>query len=113
MFGWEGQTKGHKKSIEINPYARYTFVHTKYINVFVDGSLGYGHVYNAGNDIDTWSVGARPGIAVNLNEHLSFVSHVGFLGWQQRKNNNTSGKVSKYGLDLDGNNIAFSLYYNF
>lgn len=113
MFGWEGQTKGHAKSIEINPYARYTFVHTKYINVFVDGSLGYGHVYNAGNDIDTWSVGARPGIAVNLNEHLSFVSHVGFLGWQQRKDNNTSGKVSKYGLDLDGNNIAFSLYYNF
>lgn len=40
-FGWEGTNKGGEKSIEVNPYARYTFLHTKFVNVFVDGGLGY------------------------------------------------------------------------
>ena len=39
-FGWEGANKGNEKSIEVNPYARYTFLHTKFVNVFVDGGLG-------------------------------------------------------------------------
>lgn len=112
-FGWEGANKGNEKSIEVNPYARYTFLHTKFVNVFVDGGLGYKHTYDAGNDNDLWTVGVRPGVSVNLTKKLSFVSHVGFLGWQQAKNNNLNAKVNKYGLDLDGNNISFSLYYNF
>ena len=112
-FGWEGTNKGGEKSIEVNPYARYTFLHTKFVNLFVDGGFGYKHAYNSGLDADYWNAGLRPGVSVNLTKKLSFVSHVGFLGWQQAKNNNLNAKVNKYGLDLDGNNISFSLYYNF
>jgi len=112
-FGWEGASKGGTKTLEVNPYARFTFVHTKYVNLFVDGGFGYKHTYNHGNDADLWAVGARPGVAVNLTKKLSFVSHVGFLGWSQSKDNNSNSKTSRYGLDLDGNDITFSLYYNF
>ena len=95
-FGWEGASKGGTKTLEVNPYARFTFVHTKYVNLFVDGGFGYKHTYNNRNDADLW-----------------FVSHVGFLGWSQDKDNNSNSKTSRYGLDLDGNDITFSLYYNF
>ena len=80
---------------------------------FVDGGFGYKHTYNNRNDADLWAVGARPGVAVNLTKKLSFVSHVGFLGWSQSKDNNSNSKTSRYGFDLDGNDITFSLYYNF
>ena len=112
-FGWEGASKGGTKTLEVNPYARFTFVHTKYVNLFVDGGFGYKHTYNQGYDAALWAVGARPGVAVNLTKKLSFVSHVGFLGWSQSKDNNSNSKTSRYGLDLDGNDITFSLYYNF
>ena len=112
-FGWTGETKGNVKTLEVNPYVRYTFIHTKYINTFVDGGVGYGHVYNNENDKDLWSLGFRPGISVNLNEKLSFVAHVGFLGWEQTKDNNSHYKVSKWGVEADGNNLTFGLYYNF
>lgn len=63
-FGWEGASKGGTKTLEVNPYARFTFVHTKYVNLFVDGGFGYKHTYNNRNDADLWAVGARPGVAV-------------------------------------------------
>lgn len=112
-FGWAGETEGNAKSVEVNPYVRYTFLHSKYVNVFCDGSFGYTHQYDAGQDADLFSVGLRPGVAVNLTKRLSFVTHAGFLGWNQTKNNNNNAKVSHYGLDLDGNNLTFGLYLNF
>ena len=39
----------------VQPYARYTFVHSKYVNVFVDGGFGYTH-YNHAHDFGTPSV---------------------------------------------------------
>ena len=112
-LGWEGANKRNTKTLGVKPYVRYTFFHTKYVNLFVDGGLGYTHTYNNGNDADLWSVGAYPGVTVNLSKKLSFVTHFGFLGWQQNKDNNTSSKSSKYGVDLDGNNLTFGLYFNF
>ena len=52
-------------------------------------------------------------MAVNLSKNLSFVSHVGFLGYSHAKNNNTKVKADEWGLDLDGRNITFGLYYSF
>lgn len=111
-FGWEGSNKG-AKTVSVNPYVRWTFVHTNLVNVFVDGSFGYGHIYGDGNDTDVFSVGLKPGVAVNLSKNLSFVSHIGFLGYENAKDNNTKDKVDSWGLDLDGRNITFGLYYSF
>lgn len=111
--GWQGETENKVKTVSFDPYVRATFIHTKYVNVFAEGGFGYTHTYNSGNDDDYWRFGVKPGVSVNLSDHLSFVSRVGFLGWEQTKNNNNDVKTSVYGLDLDGNNISFSLYYNF
>lgn len=127
MFGWSKDNvsvvgyddKSHLEAahtFEINPYVRYTFFHSKLINVFCDGGFGYKH-YN-GKDTNTWSIGLRPGIELKLNK-FSFVAHVGFIGWEQTKtdvenrNNDYSKKVSTWGMDFDGNNISLGVYYNF
>ena len=88
-------------------------IYIRFVLCPIDGGFGYKHTYNHGNDADLWAVGARPGVAVNLTKKLSFVSHVGFLGWSQSKDNKLNTKVNQYGFNLDGNDITFSLYYNF
>ena len=123
VIGWG---KGTPVNIEdesrnyftVQPYARYTFVHSKYVNVFVDGGFGYTH-YNhahriASASVNSWEVGLKPGIAVNLNEKLSFVAHVGFAGWKSSKADFDGAKSSDaWGVDVDGNNVTFGVYYNF
>lgn len=102
----------------VKPYARYTFLHTKYVNVFGDLGIGYTHYNHADastpKSINAWEAGIRPGVSVNLSSKLSFVAHVGLLGWQQAKYADTSkGKTTDWGLSLNGNNLTFGLYYNF
>lgn len=105
----------------VSPYVRYTFVHTKYVNVFADGAFGYTHYNksdyakdrNVDDSSNEWSIGIKPGIAVNLNKKVSFVAHVGFLGYKNEKLHGANESSNAWGLDLDGNNIQFGVYYNF
>ncbi len=111
-FGWSGANKGGDKAFEINPYARYNFFETGILKLFVDGSLGYGHEYGGDNiDHDIFSIGLKPGMEIKLADHLSFETHVGFLGYQHDKYE--GAKVNSFGLDLDGTNIIFGLCYEF
>lgn len=115
MFGWSkyGFTSNSNgfalermaKTFEINPYARYTFLHTKLINVFCDGGFGYRH-YNGADD--ELSIGLKPGIELKLDK-FSLIAHVGFLGYQKNDNNNSS----VWGMNFNGNNIMLGVYYNF
>lgn len=111
----EGESRNY---FTVDPYVRYTFVHTKYINAFVDGGFGYAHYNHAHNtanaSVNQWNVGLKPGIEVNLNKKVSFVAHVGFLGWKESKADVDGAKANDaWGLDLDGNNVTFGVYYNF
>ena len=111
----EGESRNY---FTVQPYARYTFVHSKYVNVFVDGGFGYTHYNHAHHVLGTpsvneWSVGLKPGVAVNLNQKLSFVAHVGFAGWKSVKQKGSSVDAHTWGASLDGNNITFGVYYNF
>lgn len=121
VIGWG---KGNPVSIEngataakyftVQPYVRYTPVKTKYVNLFLDGGFGYTHFNGAGNQ---WEFGVKPGIAVNLNQKVSFVAHIGFLGYKEYKPKSYGDYSPKsnnaWGLDLDGNNVTFGVYYNF
>ena len=112
-FGWEGATKGGATKFSVNPYVRMNLVKGKVVSAFIDGSVGYAHTYNAGYDNDEFSVGLKPGVALNLNEKLSFVTHIGFIGYEHEKDNRIDAKYNSWGVDLDGRNIVFGLYYNF
>ena len=101
------------KSFMIAPYARYTFAKFDKVNLFVDGTVGYKHENEDGTKINTFGIGLKPGVAVNLNDKLSFVAHVGFLGYENEKVKGDSKSTNSFGLDLSGNNLSFGVYYNF
>ena len=103
------------KVFQINPYARYTFAKFDKVNLFLDGGFDYIHEDPAaGHKVNTFGLGIKPGIAVNLNDKLSFVAHAGFLGWQSEKEDVDGAKAANtFGFDLDGSNLSFGVYYNF
>ena len=101
------------KTFSIAPYLRYNFAKFGPVTVFADGVLEYAHVDNDGAKANAYGLGICPGLAVNLTDKLSFVSHVGRLGYTQAKADAEGAKaVSTFGLDLD-NALSFGLYYNF
>ena len=107
-------TTAKVKAFEIAPYARYTFAKFDKVNLFVDGTVDYLHTDNAGDKNNTFSIGLKPGVAVNLNDKLSFVAHAGFLGYQNSKDDYEGAKAANtFGFDLDGSNLSFGVYYNF
>jgi hypothetical protein len=102
------------KTFAVNPYARYNFAKFDKVNLFVDGGLTYAHTDNAGAKANSFSLGLKPGIAVNLNDKLSFVAHAGFLGWTTSKPDVDGAKsTNTFGFDLDGSDLSFGFYYNF
>ena len=115
-FGYAQSGKGNNKvkAWGVNPYLRYTFAKFDKVNVFVDGTVGYEYNKIGEVKINSFSIGFKPGVAVNLNEKLSFVAHVGFLGYKYDKDDYEGAKAANtFGLDLDGTNLSFGLYYNF
>ena len=123
VFGY-GQTKNStevnnvsvsttNKVFTINPYARYTFAKFDKVNLFVDGGIDYTHSDNAGAKNNTFGIGVQPGVAVNLNDKLSFVSHIGWLGYENSKDDYDGAKAANtFGLNLHSS-VSFGLYYNF
>ncbi len=120
-FGWakEGVETDEDLTVntfEVNPYARFTFVKGKVVNVFCDGSVGYKH-YNK-VDTDLYSIGLRPGVSINLDK-FSIVAHVGFFGWNHSKTNYKAfGKedtinTNSWVAGVDGTNLSLGLFYNF
>lgn len=101
------------KKFKINPYLRYTFLNLDKVNVFVDGGLEYVHTDSEGYKTNTFGVGVRPGVAVNLNDKLSFVSHFGWLGYKNSKADEDGAKAyNTFGFNVSSA-VSFGLYYNF
>jgi len=106
-----------KNSFTVAPYARYTFAKFGPCNLFLDGGLGFAtYKYKGASNSNTgWYVGIKPGVAVNLTEKLSFVAHVGFLGYRDSDDDHPYRAFGSdgFGFNVDGNNLTFGLYYNF
>lgn len=103
---------------EVAPYARYTFVKFDAVSLFLDGGFGFqtykvkvnGHSSDSQNG---WEVGIKPGVKVDLTEKLSFVAHVGFLGYRDSDDDVSAFGEDGFGFSANGNNLTFGLYYNF
>lgn len=111
-YGESGDDDDKVKTFEISPYVRYTAAKFSKVNVFLDGGVSYVNVDNAGAKAYGFEVGIKPGVAVNLDEKLSFVAHVGFLGYDYAKAKGADKGVNSFGFSLD-NSLSFGLYYNF
>lgn len=101
---------GTQHTFEINPYVRYTFVHSKLVDVFCDGMIGYKHYQN---DCDAYAIGLKPGIALNLSKSVSLVAHAGFAGYQTWHPKGDKDDTSKFGIDVDGNNVTLGVFFKF
>ena len=81
------------------------------VDAFIDGGVGFTSYDDVGTE---FNIGLRPGLAVKLNNKVSFVTHFGFLGYRNFNPDYEGAKNSDMiGFDIDGNNITFGLYYNF
>jgi hypothetical protein len=53
-------------------------------------------------------------VAVALNDNVSFVSHMGFLGYQSSKPDYDNAKATNtFGLKMDATSLDFGFYYTF
>ena len=110
-FGYESYSD-NDKYFAINPYARYTFAKFDNISLFVDGGLNFKSGKD-GNDFTELGIGFKPGIAVNLTDKISFVSHLGFLGFKEYNPEGDDNNRTTFGFDMSGMNLNFGLYFNF
>lgn len=125
-LGYEHSKQGSVKNnaFSIEPYFRYTFVRWNNVSLFGEAGFGYTHteettdvsddVELTTNKYNTWYIGVRPGLAIDVTDHLSFVTKIGWLGYKSSKQDVSGAKAtSDFGLDIDGSNIQLGLYYNF
>lgn len=105
---WNG---AHESGFTFNPYVRYTFANLGKVNLFVDGGVDFTSYSKL--DQTNMGIGFKPGLAVNLTDKLSFVSHLGFIGYKQWNPDGDDNNWSMFGLDLDATNVTFGLYYSF
>jgi hypothetical protein len=118
-FPYEGQNLGQgdftqsqfskAEVFTIAPYARYTAFDWDQVKLFIDGGISFGSIKDSGT---TFSLGFRPGLAINLTEQVSFVTHLGFFGFENFSPKGEGKSGTNFGLDF-ANNCSFGVYYNF
>lgn len=97
------------ETFTISPYARYTAIEWDSVNLFFDGGITFGSIKDTGS---YFSLGVRPGLAVKLCDEISFVAHLGFLGFENFSPDGGGKSGSTFGLDFS-NSCSFGVYFNF
>ena len=79
-LGYSG-VEDKEKVFEVAPYVRYTACSAKIVDFFIEGTIGYEHhdLQHSSSDYDVWEVGLKPGLKVNLSNHVAFVTKIGSL----------------------------------
>lgn len=105
-----GANINHEK-FTIAPYVRYNIPVSNTVKLFVDGGVGFGSIKDNGTELQ---LGLKPGVAFNMSDKLSFVTHFGFVGFNSF-NPKADGidTSNKTGVEFNQNNLTFGLYYNF
>ncbi len=111
---------------EIAPYARWTFVKWNRVSLFLEGGLAYGFNKEkedipSGNKTETvekkdsyFKIGVKPGLRVDLTDHVALMTRVGWLGYECRMpDGEDMNNGSRFGLDVDGENLTFGVLYTF
>lgn len=113
LLGQSEMSGRDAKGFSFSPYLRWSFAHLKFINVFMDLTAGFTTGSIDKNDFTAWNAGLKPGIAIDLNEHFSFETKVGFLGYEAFNPNGKNNDTHDFGLNVSGSNLEFGVTYNF
>ena len=118
----EGYGYTKVNSIGINPYARWTYAKFGPVNLFLEMGMGldtYKVKYGAGdNEYKSdaqvaWNIGVKPGLSINVAKHLSFITHVGFLGYRDSDDHFNNHQNDGFGFALNGEDLTLGLVYKF
>ena len=97
-------------AFSVAPYIRWSYYQNDAVRLFLDGAAAIGFVkVKDGDTSKAGQIGFRPGIAVKLNDHFSFIAKYGFLGY--RRNVNTPG--DSFGLKLASEDLSIGFHYAF
>jgi hypothetical protein len=108
---WVGVNGISESAFTFNPYARYTYLKAGKVSLFVDGGVDFTTASKA--DWTELAIGFKPGLAVSLTDNISFVSHLGFIGFDEFNPDGDDNNTTNFGLNLSGSNLTFGLYFNF
>lgn len=94
------------KQVTVNPFVRYSFLKGSIGCLLVDTGFGYTHSDIKGEDkkMNSFEVGFRPGVAINVTEKIAILGHFGFLGYTHDKMGDY--KKDSFGLNLDMTSFA-------
>lgn len=96
----------------IAPYARYSFYENKIVRLFLDMGLGFStYKPKHHENINGFEIGVKPGMAIKLNDHFSFITKVGFAGY--RDDYYRGMGENGFGVTLEGENISIGIDYEF
>lgn len=102
-------TKDVSTAYAVNPYVRYSFFKAGNFSFFADGVVELGNIKpEEGDSQFCWGVGVKPGIAYSFTENIAIAGHIGWLG---HRSYDDLGEST--GIILNGNELSFSIYYNF
>lgn len=109
-YSHEYESKVTVNAVSVAPYIRWSYYQNDVVRLFLDGTAAIGfEKIKDGNTSKAGQIGLRPGIAVKLNDHFSFIAKYGFLGY--RRNVNTLG--DSFGLQLTSEDLSIGFHYNF
>lgn len=93
------------------PYVRWSYYENDIVRLFLDGTAGIGAVkVKDGDTTKAAQIGLRPGLAIKLNDHFSFVAKYGFLGYRR----NVEGfRADEFGLELSSEDLSIGFHYAF
>ncbi|WP_455674866.1 porin family protein [Phocaeicola sp.] len=116
VVGYEYNKTGDVKinTLNIAPYARYSFLNSDLVRLFVDGGFGFSTSKVKGSDaLNSWNVGLKPGLAIKLSDHFCLIAKYGFFGYKNSEIDNDGASVKQFGLNLDTDELSFGFHYIF
>lgn len=109
-YAHDYQNNATTNTFSIAPYIRWSYYQNDVVRLFLDGTGSLGVVkVKDGDTSKAGQIGLRPGVAIKLNDHFSFIAKYGFLGY--RRNVNTSG--DSFGLELSSEDLSIGFHYAF
>lgn len=97
----------------VSPFARYNFAKAGIANFFVDGGLlvgtqNFDSTYDRTDSHTTFGLGFRPGVKIELSEHLALEAKTGYLGARV-----ITDVCTQFGLGVNNEQLSFGLVYEF
>ena len=92
----------------LKPYFRYTFLELGPVKLFADAQLQldfstYTPAVGDASKETVFGIGIAPGIAIPVSDNLSFVGHLGRVGYYDKT----------LAVNFDANNVLCGVYYSF